>query len=364
MTGIRAFVAALAAVALLAFPAAAQKNVVNVYNWSDYIDEAVLKEFEKETGLKVVYDVFDSNELLETKLLAGKSGYDVVVPSATFMSRQIKAGVFRKLDMSLLPNRKHMWDVIQQRVAKYDPGNAYSMNYLWGTTGIGYNEAKIKQRMPNAPVDSWTLVFDPAIISKFADCGIHMLDAPDEMIAAALKHIGEDPASQDPKVIEKALKPLQAIRPHVQKFHSSEYINALANGDICLAVGWSGDIFQAGNRAKEAKKGVEVTYMLPKEGAQMWFDQMAVPADAPHPLNAHRFINYMMKPEVIARSTNVVQYANGNKDSQQFVDKEVLANPSVYPTTEVMARLYTISPLGQKAQRAATSVWTKVKAGK
>ena len=364
MIAIRAFAAGLAAAALLAFPAAAQKNVVNVYNWSDYIDEAVLKDFEKETGIKVVYDVFDSNEILETKLLAGKSGYDVVVPSATFLARQIKAGAFRKLDMKLLPNRKHMWDAVMERVAKYDPGNAYSMNYLWGTTGIGYNEAKIKQRMANAPVDSWTLVFDPAILAKFADCGIHMLDAPDEMIAAALKYIGEDPASQDPKVIEKALKPLQAVRPHVQKFHSSEYINALANGDICLAVGWSGDVFQAKKRAEEAKKDVKVTYAIPKEGAQMWFDQMAVPIDAPHPINAHRLINFLMRPEVIAKSSNVVSYANGNKDSQPFVDKEVLANPSVYPTPEVMARLYTTSPYNQKAQRAVTAVWTKVKAGK
>jgi putrescine transport system substrate-binding protein len=355
----------LAAVLALASPAAAaEEKVLHVYNWSDYIDQEVLKEFEKETGIKVVYDVFDSNEILETKLLAGKSGYDVVVPSATFLARQIKAGVFRKLDKRKLTNLAHMWDVVTERVAKYDPGNAYSVNYMWGTTGIGYNVAKIRERMPDAPVDSWRMVLDPKVVSKFADCGVYVLDAGDEVVPAVLKFIGEDPDSKSAEVIKKAEAPLKAIRPHVRKFHSSEYINALANGDICLAVGWSGDIFQAKRRAEEAKNKAEIRYVIPKEGAQMWFDQMAIPADAKHPDNAHRFIDYMMRPAVIAKASNFVAYANGNKAAQALLDKAVLDNPSVYPPADVLARLFTTTPYGPKAQRAVTAVWTKVKSGK
>ncbi|MFV2033733.1 MAG: extracellular solute-binding protein, partial [Halocynthiibacter sp.] len=213
---------------------------VRVYNWSDYIDEELLSKFEEETGLNLIYDVFDSNEVLETKMLAGGSGYDVVVPSGTFLQRQISAGAFQKLDMSKLPNAVNIWDVIQQRTAQYDPGNAYSINYMWGTTGIGINVGKVQAALgPDAPVDSLALVFDPANMEKLAECGVYFLDAPAEMIPAALAYIGEDPDSQDPDVIAKAEAVYGAIRPYVLKFHSSEYINALANGDICVAFGWS-----------------------------------------------------------------------------------------------------------------------------
>jgi putrescine transport system substrate-binding protein len=360
---LRAFTLALGAFTLALGPAAAQDKVVNVYNWSDYIDESILEDFEKETGIKVVYDVFDSNEVLETKLLAGGTGYDVVVPTGTFLARQIEAGVFRKLDKDKLSNLSNMWDVVEKRTAKYDPGNDYSVNYMWGTTGLGYNEAKILERMPDAPVNSWKMLFDPEVVSKFADCGIHVLDAPTELIPAALNYIGEAPDSQDPDVIAKAEDVLMAIRPYIQKFHSSEYINALANGDICLALGWSGDVLQARDRAAEAENDVIINYVAPDEGALMWFDQMAIPADAPHIEEAHAFLNYIMQPEVMAKASNYVYYANGNKASQDFLDAEVIDDPAIYPTPAALETLYTTDPYDPRVQRVVTRLWTKVKSG-
>lgn len=347
----------------LALPAAAQDKVVNVYNWSDYIDEEILADFEKETGIKVVYDVFDSNEVLETKLLAGGTGYDVVVPTGSFLSRQIQAGAFQKLDKAKLPNLSHMWKEIQDRVSKYDPGNEYSINYMWGTTGIGYNVKKIEERFPNAPMDSWEVIFNPDNLAKFADCGVHFLDAPDEIIPAALNYLGIDPNTHDSADLEKAEALLMTIRPHIQKFHSSEYINGLANGDICLAVGWSGDMLQARDRAAEADNGVEIAYSIPKEGALMWFDQMAIPTDAPHGDNAHAFLDYMMRPEVIAKASNYVYYANGNKDSQPLLEEDVLKDPAIYPSEEALQKLYIKLAYPPKVQRVATRVWTKVKSG-
>lgn len=337
--------------------------VVNVYNWSDYIDESILAEFEKETGIKVVYDVFDSNDILETKLLAGGTGYDVVVPSGSFLSRQIQAGVFQPLDKSKLPNLGNMWDVVSERTAIYDPENAHSINYMWGTTGIGYNVEKIADRMSDAPVDSWKLIFDPAILSKFADCGVFMLNAPEEMIPAALNYLGEDPDSHDPKIIAKAEEVLLAIRPHIQKFHSSEYINALANGDICIAVGWSGDVLQARDRAAEAENGVNVNYSTPVEGALMWFDQMAIPKDAPNVENAHKFIDYMMRAEVMAKASNYVYYANGNKASQALLEPDVIGDTAIYPSDAALGTLYITTPYPPKVQRKVTRLWTKVKSG-
>ena len=344
-------------------PAPAQEKVVNVYNWSDYIDPQILEDFRKETGIRVVYDVFDTNELLETKLLAGGSGYDVVVPTATFLSRQIKAGVFRKLDRSKLPNLKNAWDFVMQRIERYDPGNQYAINYMWGTTGIGYNVAKIKERMPDAPVDSWRLVLDPDVVKRFADCGIHVLDAPEDILPGVLDYLGLDPNSKKPEDIEKAISHLAKIRPHIRKFHSSEYINALANGDICLAIGYSGDILQAKKRAEEAKNGIDIAYAIPKEGAQMWFDMMAIPADAPHPDAAHAFINYILRPEVAAKASNFIRYANGNKASQPLIDPEVRNNPSVYPPEDVLQRLFTIDIFDPKSQRTVTRAWTRLKTG-
>jgi len=355
----------LATAAALTFGASATiAEEVRVYNWSDYIDESLLTKFQEETGINLVYDVFDSNEVLETKMLAGGSGYDVVVPSATFLQRQIAAGAFQKLDKSKLPNLKNMWDVIEKRVAKYDPGNQYAINYMWGTTGIGVNVGKVKEVLgEDAPIDSLDLIFNPENMKKLSQCGVYFLDAPTEMIPAALKYLGEDPDSHDPDVIAKAGPVLTAVRPYVQKFHSSEYINALANGDICVAYGWSGDVLQARDRADEADNGVEIAYHAPKEGALMWFDMMAIPADAPNPDGAHKFLNFIMDPENIAAATNYVYYANGNKASQKYVLPEILNDPAIYPDEETLKNLYTTTPYPAKVQRVVTRLWTRVKSG-
>ena len=357
--------AALAALAMTAATAAlAQEKVVNVYNWSDYIDESVLKDFEKETGIRVQYDVFDSNELLETKMLAGGSGYDVVVPTGTFLSRQIKAGVFQKLDQDKLSNAGNQWDTVKQRTAAYDPENAYTVNYMWGTTGIGYNKEKVEEILgEDAPVDSLSLIFDPKNAEKLAECGIHILDAPTELIPASLKYIGEDPNSKDPEVLKKAEGVMMAIRPHVKKFHSSEYINALANGDICVAFGWSGDVLQARDRAKEAKSGNTIVYEIPKEGALMWFDQMAIPADAPNPDYAHQFIDFMLKGENAAKASNFVNYANGNLAAQEFLNKSVIDDPAIYPDEKTMENLYSVTAYPPKVNRMVTRMWTRIKTG-
>lgn len=358
--------AGLAAVGLAAItlPALAKEREVRIYNWSDYIDPEILKDFTKETGIKVVYDLFDSNEVLETKLLAGGSGYDIVVPTGPFLSRQIKAGVFQKLDKTKLPNISNMWPEIMDRLAQYDPGNEHAINYMWGTTGFGYNVAKIKERMADAPLNSWDMIFKPEVIAKFKDCGIYLLDAPDDVLPAALHYLGLDANSTNPEEIQKAAALVSSIRPNIKKFHSSEYIDALANGDICLAVGYSGDILQARNRAAEAKNGNEIAYTIATEGAQMWFDEMAIPADAKHVAEAHEFLNYIMKPEVIAKASNFVSYANGNLASQQFIDESVKGDKSVYPEAEVLKKLYVKKSYDAKTQRIVTRAWTKVVTGK
>ena len=363
MTRFAGALAAAAAIALVAGSVAAEEKVVHVYNWSDYIDQDILMDFEKETGIKVVYDVYDSNEILETKLLAGNSGYDVVVPTGTFLQRQINAGVYRPLDKSKLPNIENMWGLIEDRVATFDPGNEYSVNYMWGTTGIGYNVDAARERLGTETIDSWSVIFDPEKISKFADCGVHILDAPDEMIPAALNYLGHDPDSKDIDKINEAGALFQKIRPYVTDFNSSAYINALADGDACLVVGWSGDILQARDRAVEAGNGVDVAYAIPKEGAYMWVDQLAIPKDAPHPENAHAFINYLMDPEVIAKASNYVYYANGNEASQAYLNEDVIGDPAIYPSAEARENLYIISPYGPKEQRTVTRLWTKVKTG-
>lgn len=352
-----------AAIAAMVVSTNAADRVVNIFNWSDYIDEGVLTDFTKETGIKVVYDVFDSNEILETKLLAGGSGYDIVVPSGTFLARQISAGVFQKLDKSKLPNTKNLWDDILKRTETYDPGNAYSINYMWGTTGIGYNVGKVKAALGDVPVDSWELIFKPENLAKLKECGVHMLDAPTEMLPAALNYLGKNPDSRDKAELAEAAKVLEGIRSSVLKFHSSEYINALANGDICVAVGWSGDIFQARDRADEAKNGVEISYAIPKEGALMWFDQMAIPADAKNVAEAHIFLDYIMRAEVIAKATNYVYYANGNKASQPLLEKDIIEDPAVYPDAATSAKLYTLQPYDPKTTRVITRAWTKIKTG-
>lgn len=344
--------------------AAAFAEEVRVFNWSDYIDEELLKKFEEETGIDLIYDVFDSNEVLETKMLAGGSGYDVVVPSGTFLSRQITAGAFQKLDPAKLPNLGNLWDVIKDRTEQYDPGNAYSINYMWGTTGIGVNVGKVTEALgEDAPIDSLALVFDPANMAKLATCGVYFLDAPTEMIPAVLAYLGEDPDSHDPEIIAKTEAVLSAVRPYVRKFHSSEYINALANGDICVAFGWSGDILQARDRADEADNGVEIAYNAASEGALMWFDQMAIPVDAPNPGAAHVFLNFILDAANMAAASNYVYYANGNLASQTMLEEDVIGDPAIYPNAETVKNLYTTTSYPVKVQRKVTRLWTKVKSG-
>ena len=344
---------------------------VHVYNWSDYIDTSVLEDFTKETGIKVTYDVYDANEVLETKLLAGKTGYDVVVPGGAFLYRQIKAGIHTKLDKSKLPNLKNMWPLVMERLAAaYDPGNEHAVDYMWGTTGVGYNVNKIKAIMPDAPIGSWKMLFDPAIAAKFKDCGIMMLDSDEDVIPPMLNYLGLDPNTKNPADFKKAAEALQKIRPFVRKFHSSEYINAIANGDICIALGWSGDFSIAGARAAERNKTitddakkVEIAYFIPKEGTSMWFDNMAIPADAPNKEEAYTFINYMMRPDVIAKCSKFVGYANGNLEAQKLMDKAMLDDPTVYPDKDTIGRLFTPLPLDNKLQRARTDAWRSVKTG-
>ncbi|MCK0120441.1 MAG: polyamine ABC transporter substrate-binding protein [Yoonia sp.] len=346
------------------FASAAFAEEVRVYNWSDYIDEELLTKFEEETGIDLIYDVFDSNEVLETKMLAGSSGYDVVVPSGTFLQRQISAGAFQELDADQLSNAGNLWDVIKDRTAQYDPNNAYSINYMWGTTGLGVNVGKVQEILgEDAPINSLDLVFNPENMEKLAACGVHFLDAPAEMIPAALNYIGEDPDSQDPDVIAKTEDVLMAVRPHIQKFHSSEYINALANGDICVAFGWSGDVLQARDRAWEADNGVEIAYNAPVEGALMWFDQMAIPADAPNPEAAHKFLNFIMDAQNMADASNYVYYANGNLASQELLVEDVIGDTAIYPDAATLENLYTTTPYDARVQRSVTRLWTKVKSG-
>jgi putrescine transport system substrate-binding protein len=344
---------------------AQRERIVNFYNWSDYIDPAVIEAFTRETGIKLRYDTFDANETLETKLLAGKSGYDVVVPTGYFLQRQIAAGVFQKLDKSKLPNLVNAWPDIAGRLAFYDPGNQYAVNYMWGTTGIGYNARKMQEVLgPTGKIDSWDAVFRPDALARFKGCGIHMLDSVDDIVPAALHYLGLDPNSTQPKDLDKATDLIGKIRPLVRKFHSSEYLNALASGEICFVVGWSGDIKQAQKRAAEARNGVEIGYAIPREGAQMFFDNLAIPKDAANVAEAHELINYLLRPEVAAKNTNLMQYANGNLASQKLIDKAVLDDKTVYPDAATMAKLYTISAHDQKTQRLLNRLWTRIKTGR
>jgi putrescine transport system substrate-binding protein len=348
-------------------PAAAapvEEKVVNVYNWSDYIDPAMLEAFTKETGIKVNYDVFDNNEVLQTKLLAGNTGYDVVVPSASFLELQIKAGVFQKLDRSKLPNWQYLDKDILERVGRHDPGNQYAVNHMWGTDAIGYNVKKVKAIDPNAPVTSWKLIFDPAVVSKFKGCGVSVLDAPDEVVAVVLAYLGRNPNSESLDDLKAAEEVLMKIRPYIRTINSSEYINGLATGELCVVMGWSGDILQAKSRAAEAENGPEIAMTVPTDGTVIWFDMYAIPADAPHPNNAHAFINFMMKPEVAAANSNFVHYANGNAASVPLLDPSVRDDPGVYPPPETMAKLFPNLAHTQEFTRELNRTWTRFMTGK
>lgn len=353
--------------ALLALPATArpEERTVNFYNWSSYMAPGVLEDFTRETGIKVVYDTFDANETLETRLLAGKSGYDVVVPTAYFLQRQIKASVFQKLDKAKLPNLANAWPVVTARLSTYDPDNQYAANYMWGTTGIGYNVKMVETILgPGAVIDSWDIVFKPENLAKFKDCGVHMLDLPDDIFPAALNYLGLDPNSTKQADLEKAADLVGKIRPYVRKFHSSEYLSALATGEICLVVGWSGDILQARSRAAEAKNGIAVGYAIPKEGAQMFFDNLSIPADARNVNEAYELINFLYRPDIAARNSNFLSYANGNLASQKLLDPKILGDKNIYPDDAMLTKLFVITARDPATQRIINRLWTKVKTGR
>src|SRR6202790_2770847 len=338
-------------------------KVLNLYIWSDYLAANTLPDFEKQTGIKVHVSYFDTNETLETRLLAGHSGFDVVVPTASYFERQIKAGVYLTLDKSKLPNLKNMDTQLMAKVALHDPGNAHGIIYTWGTNGIGYNEKMVKELMPDAPLDSWRMVLDPAVASKVAKCGISVLDSPAEMMRAVYSYLGKDPNSQNPDDLASAEAVLAKIRPFIRNINSSEYIEALANGDLCVAVGYNGDVMQARDRAREAGKGIDIKYTVPKEGSILWFDMLAIPKDAPNPDSAYAFINYVMTPRVIADISNFKRYANADAQAQSLLDPSVRDDPGIYPPRDQREKLAVQLADSTDQTRAITRVWQKFKTG-
>jgi putrescine transport system substrate-binding protein len=341
-----------------------EQSVLNVYNWFDYIDPAVIAGFEKEYGIKVNYDVYDSNDVLETKLLAGRTGYDLVVPSAPFLQRQIQAGVYQKLDKALLPNLGNLDASLNRRVAVNDPGNQYGVIYLWGTLGVGYNVQQIRAAMPDAPVASAALLYDPLVVRHFKDCGVLILDQPQEVVASVLAYLGKDPGSESLEDLKAAEQVLLSIRPYLRYIDSSKGIDGLANGEICLALSYNGDIGQVRSRSKEAGRSAEFGYDLPTEGAMMWFDMLAIPADAPHPRNAHLFIDYLLRPEVAAKNSSVVHYANSNAASYKLVDPAVYNDASIYVSEEMRARLHPIQSHGLSYTRELNRAWSRFKSAR
>lgn len=341
------------------------EQALNIYNWSDYVAEDTIARFERETGIKVTYDVYDSNEMLEAKLMAGASGYDVVFPSARpFAQRHIEAKLYQALDRSLLTNWGNLDAGILDSLQDVDPGNRHLVPYMWGTTGIGYNVQKVRERLgSDAPLDSWALLFDPAIVAKLQDCGVAMLDEEQEGFGAALIYLGKDPNHVGDGEIAAVTGLYAKVRPHIRYFNSSKYIEDLANGEICVAMGYNGDVLQAQDRAQEANNGQEIAYLIPKEGAVRWVDSAAIPTDAPHPRNAHLFLNFLMRPDVIAGISNHVSYANANQASTSQVDAEIRGDPGIYPPAEVHQKLVNLRKFPEGENRARARAWTSIKSG-
>lgn len=355
----------LAATAALAMPAhAAEEKVLNIYNWSDYIGDDTIKNFEKETGIKVRYDVFDNNEILNAKLVAGKSGYDIVVPTAQWARLQMDAGLLRKLDKGQLSNLGNLDPAIQAKLAKLDPNNEHLVDWLWGYTTVGINVAKVKAALGGMPLpdNAWELVFNPKYVSKLKSCGVSLLDSPSEVLPAALLYLGKPAYSKVAADYQEAAKMLQAMRPSVTLFSSSGYINDMANGSLCVALGWSGDLNIARQRALEAKKGNEIQVLIPK-AAPLVFDTMAIPADAPHPGNAHLFINYILRPQVHAGLTNKVFYANPNLASLKYVRKDIAQNKTVFLSEQDLQRMVAPETTTPEIRRSITRIFTKFKTG-
>ncbi|AHC38511.1 putrescine transport system substrate-binding protein [Pseudomonas sp. PDC86] len=355
---------ALSLMGAMAGAAQADDKVLHVYNWSDYIAPDTIANFEKESGIKVVYDVFDSNETLEAKLLAGKSGYDIVVPSNNFLAKQIKAGVYQELDKSKLSNYGNLNKALLKAVSVSDPDNKHAFPYMWGSIGIGYNPEKVKAALGVDKIDSWDTLLKPENIAKLKSCGVSFLDSPTEMLPVALHYLGLPTDTQKKEDLKKAEDLFLKIRPSIGYFHSSKYISDLANGNICVAVGYSGDIQQAKSRAAEAGGKVKVAYDIPKEGAGSFYDMVAIPKDAENVDAAYKFLNYLLKPEVMASITNSVRFPNGNEKATALVDKDITSDPGIYPPAEVQAKLYAIADLPAATQREMTRSWTKIKSGK
>jgi len=355
-----------AALALMCSIGAQAQPQVSVYNWTDYIGETTLVDFQAKSGIKVIYDVFDSNETLEAKLLAGNTGYDVVVPSGAFLGRQIAAGVFQKLDKAKLPNLANIDPNIMKATEAFDPGHDYSVPYFWGTVGIGYNVDKIKAAMPEgAPTDSWDLALKPEVVSKFKDCGVTMLDAPSDIMQSVLIYLGKDPHSDKAEDYAEVQKTLTAVRPYIKYFHSSSYINDIANGEICLAIGWNGDFGIAQTRADEAKNGVKIQYVIPKEGALLWVDNLAIPKDAVNVEQGLKYINNMLDPQVAADNANFVHYATPNKTAldKGLIAEEDKSNPAIYPPADVMSKLAGDKVASPELDQLRTRTWTTIKTG-
>jgi putrescine transport system substrate-binding protein len=355
--------ASLAAAAAWLPPPAKADGELNIYNWSDYIGENTVANFEKEYNVKVRYDMYDGNETLEAKLVLGNTGYDIVFPSSSFFARQIKAGIYMPLDRSKLTNWSNLdqWVLMQQ--AEYDPGNVYAVPYMWGTNGVTYNVDMVKERMPDAPLDSLSMIFDPDVVSKFQDCGVSLLDSPEDVFPLALAYMGKDPTSQNPDDIVAATDMLMKVRPYIQLFDSQQYLNALPNGDRCVAMTWSGDYAVAAGRAEEAGLDINLAYTVPKEGSNIWFDAMLIPKDAPNVENAHLFLNYMLRPDVIAECTNYTYYANGNQAAKKLVLPEILEDPAIYPDAETQKRMFPSVVRSEDVQRVITREWTRLKTG-
>lgn len=361
---IRKSVAAVVLSGLVVSTGLHAEEVLRIYNWSDYIAEDTIENFEKETGIKVTYDVYDSNDVLEAKLLSGNSGYDLVVPSNNFLAKQIKAGAFQPLNKEWLTNWENLDPALMARLEMADPGNQYAVPYMWGTNGIGYNVEKVKERLgDDMPENMLDLLMDPKYAAKLQDCGIAVLDSADEVMPQVLQYLGKNPNSTDKDDYASAGEALAKIRPYVTYFHSSRYITDLANGDICLAFGFSGDVFQAAYRAEEAGNGQVIDYAIPSKGANIWFDMMAIPADSKNAENAHKFINYILRPEVIAPITDYVAYANPNPASNKLVDPDILGNPAIYPFQDVMEKLFVSEVLPLKISRVSNRTWTRMKTG-
>jgi len=355
---------ALGALAIAAPALAQEEPVLNVYNWSDYIAEDTIANFTAETGIQVNYDVYDNNEIVDAKLLAGNSGYDIVVPSGNFLERQIKAGLILPLDKSKLTNLGNLDPSVMATAAGQDPDNAHGVPYMINTIGLGYNVAKVKEALgADTPIDSWDLLFKPEVVEKLASCGVTVLDSPTEVVGIALHYLGLDPNSEKEEDLAKAEELLNSIKPYIRYFHSSQYIDDLGNGEVCLSLGYSGDVFIAADAAAQAGQGVEVQYLIPKEGAATLFDFLAIPVDAPHPDNAHKFINYILKPEVVAAITNYVYYANPNLPSLEFVNEEVKSNPGIYPPAETVAKAFVMKAHSPEFEEVLTRTWTRIKTG-